>query len=157
VDEYVNNLAWAPPGREQEALSGLREREKANPPVRLRRGFLASYRHYLEGDRANCLDAVEQCLALQFRDPEARFGLGALLARLNEPRRSLETIAQALEEGYVCHHMLVHHPWLASLRSHSGFPELVNRAAERSVRARAVFLDNEGDRLLRTEAHIASR
>jgi serine/threonine protein kinase len=157
VDEYVNNLAWAPPGREPEALSGLREREKANPPGRLRRGFLASYRNYLEGDRASCLDAVEQCLALQFRDPEARFGLGALLAKLNEPKRSLETISQALEEGYVCHHMLLHHPWLDSLRSHPGFRELLNRAAERSVRARAVFFDNSGDRLLGAEAQIASK
>ena len=156
VDEYANNLAWAPPGRELEALSGLREREKANPPGRLRRGFLASYRSYLEGDCTNCLDAVEQCLALEFRDPEARFGLGALLAKLNEPKRSLETISQALEEGYVCHHMLMHHPWLDSLRSHPGFPELVNRAAERSVRARAVFLDNGGDRLFETQLHIPS-
>jgi serine/threonine protein kinase len=157
VDEYVNNLAWAPPGRELEALSRLSEREKANPPGRLRRGFLASYRNYLEGNRAKSLDAVEQCLALQFRDPEARFGLGALLARLNDPNRSLETISQALEEGYVCHHMLLHHPWLDSLRSHPGFPELVNRATERRMQARAVFLDNSGHRLLGAEAHVVSK
>ena len=157
VDEYVNNLAWAPPGREQEALAGLREREKANPPGRLRRGFLASYRSYLEGDPATTLDAIQQCLQLQFRDPEARFGLGALFAKLNEPKRALETISQALEEGYVCHHMLLHHPWLDSLRSHAAFPELVSRAAERSMRARAVFLDNGGERMLGTEARVASQ
>jgi hypothetical protein len=156
ADEYATHLAWALPGREQEAVAMLREREKANPPGRLRHGFLVLGRTYLEGDRAKSLEAIDQCLQVQFHDPEARFGLGAFLAKLNEPKLALETISQALEEGYVCRHMLLHHPWLDSLRSHPGFPELVNRAAERSARARAVFLDNSGERLLGTEAQIAS-
>ncbi len=153
ADEYATNLAWAPAGREQEAVAMLREREKANPPGRLRHGFLVLCRTYLEGDRAKSLEAVEQCLQVQFRDPEARFGLGAFLAKLNEPKRALETISQALEEGYVCHHVLLYHPWLDALRSHAGFPELAGRAAERSSQAQAVFLDNGGDRLLEIQVH----
>jgi len=154
VDEYVTNLAWAPPGREQEALAALREREQANPPGRLRRAFLASCRTYLEGDRAKSLDTIGQCLELQFRDPEARFGLGALLSKLNEPKWALEALSQALEEGYVCHHMLLHHPWLDSLRSNAAFP-VVSRTTERSVHARVVFLDNGGARLLGTAAQLS--
>ena len=105
----------------------------------------------MEGDRAKSLAAIEQCLQVQFRDPEARFGLGAFLAKLNEPKLALETISQALEEGYISHHMLLHHPWLESLRSHPGFAQLVSRAAERHSQAQAVFLDNSGDRLLGVE------
>jgi TolB-like protein len=148
ADEYATNLAWAPAGRQQEAVAMLREREKANPPGRLRHGFLVVSRAYLEGDRTRSLEAIEQCLQIQFRDPEARFGLGVFLAKLDEPKRAMETISEALEEGYVCHHALICHPWLDALRSDAGFPELAGRAAERSARAQAVFLDNGGDRLL---------
>jgi len=148
VDEYAINLAWAPDGREEEAIRKLRERENAHPPGGLLRGFLVAFRCYLEGERDKSLKAIEEGLRMNFRDPEARFGGGVLLARLNEPQRALETISQALEEGYVCYHALLHHPWLDSLRSHPGFPELASRAAERSAQARKVFLDNGGDRLL---------
>jgi len=146
-DERAIALAWNP-GAGEKAIRELREREKANPPGRLWHGILAAFRHYLEGDNRWSLDAIEQCLGLPFLDPEARFSLGVLLARLNEPERALETILQALEEWYVCHHALLHHPWLDSLRSHPGFPQLASRAAERASQARAVFLDNGGERLL---------
>jgi serine/threonine protein kinase/tetratricopeptide (TPR) repeat protein len=151
ADEHATHLAWAPPGREQEAVAMLREREKANPPGRLRHVFLVLGRTYLEGNRAKSLEAIEQCLQVQFHDPEARFGLGAFLAKLNEPKLALETISQALEEGYVSHDMLHYHPWLESLRSHPGFAKLAGRAAERNSQAQAVFLDNGGDRLLGVE------
>jgi len=148
MDEYAINLAWTPAGREEEAISRLRDREKANPPGRLRHGVLVALRRYLEGERDKSLDAIEGCLRLPFRDPEARFGLGVLFAKLNEPQRALETISRTLEEGYFCHQILQHHPWLGSLRTHPEFPKLAGRAAERSAQARAVFLENGGDRLL---------
>ena len=148
VDEYTTNLAWAPAGREEEAISRLRDREKANPPGRLRHGVLVALRKYLQGERDQSLETIEGCLRLPFRDPEARFGLGVLLAKLHEPGRALETISRALDEGYFCHHVLLHHPWMESLRSHPEFPKIVGRAAERSAQAQAVFLANGGDRLL---------
>lgn len=148
VDEYATNLAWAPAGREEEAISGLRDREKANPPGRLRHGVLIALRNYLQGERDKSLEAIEGCLRLPFRDPEARFGLGVLLAKLNEPQRALETISRALDEGYFCHHILLHHPWMDSLRSHPEFPKLAGRAAERSAQAQVVFLASGGDRSL---------
>jgi serine/threonine protein kinase len=147
VDEYAANLAYAP-GREEEAIRAMREREKAHPPGGLRRGFSFAFRNYLEGKRDESLKAIEDGLRTKFHDPEARFGRGLLLARLNEPQRALETISQALEEGYFCHHILLHHPWLDSLRSLRGFTELASRAANRSSQARTVFLDKGGDRLL---------
>jgi serine/threonine protein kinase/tetratricopeptide (TPR) repeat protein len=148
VDEYAVALAWAPPGHEEEAIGRLREREKANPPGRLRHGVIVSFRCYLEGERSKSLEAIEECLGLGFHDPEARFALGALQAKLNEPQRALDTLSQALEEGYICYHTLLCHPWLDSVRAHPGFPELASRAGERSSQAQAIFVDNGGDWLL---------
>jgi TolB-like protein len=147
--EYLTHLVWAPTGREVEVLTRLREREKATPAGRLGAAFLTLCRTYLEGDRTKALHAVEQCLQTEFRDPEALFGLGLFFAKLNEPRRALETISQALNGGYFCHHMLLHHSWFASFRSCDGFSDLARDAAERSAEARDVFLENVGDRILR--------
>lgn len=146
--EYATHLVWAPPGREQEALVRIRAREQITPPGRLAGTFLRMCRTYLEDHRAATLEALEQCLRIEFRDPEALFGLGTFFAKLNEPSRSLEVVGEALAQGYVCHHMLLHHPWFGSLRSHQKFPELAHRAAEQSFHARQVFLDNGGKRLL---------
>jgi hypothetical protein len=64
----------------------------------------------------------------------------------------LELLSLALDKGYCCHHALLHDLWLDSLRTHPQFTELVNRAAEMSLQAYAVFLDNGGDRLLGVQA-----
>ncbi len=147
MDEYAITLAWAP-GREEEAIRRLRAREQTNPPGRLRHAISIAFRNYLEGERGASLAALEEGVKLGFHDPEARFAMGVLQAKLNEPQAALETISQALEEGYVCHYTLLHHPWLELLRTHPDFPELASRAAERRSRAQAVFLENGGDRLL---------
>jgi hypothetical protein len=81
-------------------------------------------------------------------DPEAAFDTATLLATLEEPERAFQVLSSALDKGYHCHYALLHNPGLESLRSDSRFTNLLNRALEMSRRARTVFLDNGGDRLL---------
>jgi hypothetical protein len=54
----------------------------------------------------------------------------------------------AIDNGYRCHHALLHDRWLDSVRADGRFRELVTRAAKMNLEARTVFLDNGGDRLL---------
>jgi len=70
------------------------------------------------------------------------------LTRLNESERALDLLFRAVNRGYCCHYALLHDSWLDSLRSNSRFLDLVNRAEAMRLEARAVFLDNGGDRLL---------
>ena len=87
-------------------------------------------------------------LPIQDSDPEAAFDTATLLAALEEPERSFQVLSSALDKGYHCHHALLHDPGIEPLRSDARFKNLLNRASEMSRRARAVFLDNGGDRLL---------
>jgi hypothetical protein len=60
----------------------------------------------------------------------------------------LNFFSKALDHGYRCYHALLQDPWLAPLRSHPRFRDVVNRAAALSREARTVFVDNGGEQLL---------
>jgi serine/threonine protein kinase len=108
-------------------------------------------RALVEGDCTKGVKAIDRVLELttfHTSDPEAGFCTALWLAKLNEPRRALELLSLALDRGYNCYQSLMHDPWLASVRSHHPFTELVNRTAAMSMHARTVFLENGGDRVL---------
>ena len=67
---------------------------------------------------------------------------------MNHRERALEFLSLALDRGYGCHQTLFRDPALEPLRSGARFMELVSRAAEMSLQARALYLENGGDRLL---------
>jgi tetratricopeptide (TPR) repeat protein len=143
TDSYVFLPSLMALGREQEAIARCRENEK------IASGRVSAWsvfnRTFAEGDRSKSLQALDQALELvpfHTSDPEARFCVACLLAKLNELERALEFLSLSLDSGYCCHYALLHNPWLDSLRSRPRFTELVNRAAKMSLQARTVFLDN---------------
>ena len=158
VDWYFVAPALMVLGLEQEAFAHLRQSGKGpgkdahelSAPFDLH-PWAVFHRALLEGDRRKSLEALNQALELvpfHTTDPEGRFRVACLLTKLNDPERALKFLSLALDKGYHCHYALLHDPWLDSLRSDHRFTELVNRAAEMSLQARNVFLDNGGDRLL---------
>jgi len=135
-------------GREQDGISIAKSAEKTLP-MQLAPWAIV-YRACLEGNRQSALDALDQArklLPVILDDPELRFSVATLLAKLNDPERALEFLSIALDRGYRCHYALLHDRWLESLRSHPQFDGLVNRASSMDSQARAVFLENGGDRL----------
>jgi serine/threonine protein kinase len=136
-------------GREQDAITGWRKLEKT--ATGKLSAIAAFNRTFLGGDRARSLEALDQALELVpflTSDPEVHFRVACILAKLNEHERALEFLSLTLDKAYRCHYALLHDPWLESLRPDHRFKELVTRAAEMSLHARTVFLDNGGDRLL---------
>jgi serine/threonine protein kinase len=143
-DMWIKGPALAALGRAQEARESLRGLVNPNP-------WVVFMRVRLEGDREQSRQALKRAqefAPVHANDPEAGFFNGCHLAELDDVDRALEFISDALDRGYHCHYALLHHPQLDSLRSHNGFAELVDRAASMSHKARTVFLDNGGDRLL---------
>jgi len=150
ADWYVRVTSLTALGRTKEAIEEARRVEKSN--MRQLAAWAGAYRAYLEGDPIKGLESLDQELeltALRTSDPEARFCRACLLAKLNEPARTLEFLSMALDKGYRCHYAILQDRWLNSLRSHHQFTEMVNRAAAMSLQARTVFLENGGDRLLK--------
>ena len=54
----------------------------------------------------------------------------------------------AVDGGFHVPHMLLHDPWLAPLRNHPRFGEIVRLAQARHAEALAVFRAEGGERLL---------
>jgi tetratricopeptide (TPR) repeat protein len=148
----TNFLIWGRAGREQEALKLARELEGTASGKFS--AWPVFFRTFLEGDRGKTIEALDRALHLVpfGTDPEACFCAALFLAKLNDSERALELLSRALDKGYRCHYALSHDLWLDSLRPRPQFTELVNRAADLSLPARAVFLDNGGERLLGVQA-----
>ena len=149
-----DGLAWVPAmiglGRRAEAIERLRELEISGPRKE-KVPYALMWRAYLEDDLKRAVAALERAMELvpfHKRDPEARFMLSQEFAMLSEPEQALEHLSLALDEGYRCHHSLVHHREWDCLRDQPQFKLLTDRAAEMSQYAKTLFLDNGGDRLL---------
>jgi serine/threonine protein kinase len=113
--------------------------------------WIIACRASVEGDIEKGREAVGRAmevLPIQDADPEAAFDTATLLATLEEPERAFQALSSALDKDYHCHYALMHDPRLEPLRSDARFTDLLNRASEMSRRARTVFLDNGGNRLL---------
>jgi hypothetical protein len=153
TDMWIRPKALEVLGRKQQTTEQLRGVASANPWIVFWRTLLE------EGDGQKSLDALNRAQAafpVHTSDPEARFFQGCLLAKLNDTGRAFEFVSVALDEGYHCLYALLHEPDLEPLRSHRHFPELVNRATVLDRRARTVFLDNGGDRLLSVNSDTTS-
>jgi tetratricopeptide (TPR) repeat protein len=143
---YFEGVVLTTMGREAEALSVLREREREDRPEAMR-VFIASLRALLEGKREESLEATERCLA-HFRDPEVRYYLARQLAHLGAHERALDEVGRAIDGGFSCPRMLERDPWLDPLRSTPEFGAILERAQDGRRQAAAAFVEAGGDRLL---------
>jgi serine/threonine protein kinase/tetratricopeptide (TPR) repeat protein len=151
---YLDAIALASSGREGEALSRLRERERlgAGGP----RTMMRSLRALLEGDRAGAALAVGEHEASGMRDPESLFYVARHMARIDELGRAIEILFRVIDQNFVCDFSLAHDPWLSSLRSHPQYGDLLHRTAERRRGAHTAFVKAGGELLLRSDSLTSS-
>ena len=142
---YIGLIALAGVGREAEAIAAARKTE-ATALSRFR-ALIASARHFIEGNRADCLKAIEEAVAGAL-DMELVFYAARMLARLDEPRWALQELARASEAGYCGYLQATRDPWLDSLRGDPVFQTLVGRLRERHESNMTAFRDAGGPAIL---------
>jgi serine/threonine protein kinase/tetratricopeptide (TPR) repeat protein len=144
---YALGLTLAMLGRTSEAVTHLREKEKANLP-RLGFLFLQSLRALLEGNREEALRACDEFRQATFRDPEGMYYQALHYSLLNESASALEMLARAIDNGFFCYPAMVREAWLDSLRGLPEFTALLRKAHRLHLEAHNAFLAAGGDTLL---------
>ncbi len=150
TDQYARMAALVELKRTKEALELCLEIEKTVQLQQLH--LLAVSTHaYLEGDPGKSLETLDESLRLpgpMVSDPEAHFIVGRFLAQLGQPQRALDALLRAPDAGYNCHEALLNYCEFDSLRTDARFQQLVNRAAQMTREAGAVFREGGGEELL---------
>ena len=143
---YIVALSLGALGREQEAISGLRELEKTTS-TRMR-DFMVAARTLLEGDRAQSVAAVNRIVASDFRDPEGLFYLTRHLSHLQQVKPALELFERVVEGSFICFPAMAHDPWLDPLRRKPAFTKSLRQAESRHREAAAEFAKLQGEQVL---------
>jgi hypothetical protein len=135
-------------GRESEAVDLLKRVEEECPEA-LERRWARALRHAVAGERDGLLAVtagMKQSGAL--RDPEIRFSVARLFARVNERETALGLLSQAVDGGYSCATTLEIDPWLDPVRHSAAFDAIVETAWRMRREAQATFEAAGGERLL---------
>lgn len=144
---YGISLILAMLGRIEEAVSTLRQRERAKP-WRLGKLYLTALRTLLEGKREESLEVSEELMKATFRDPEGMYYLARQFGYLGHTQKALDMLSRAISSGFFCYATMVRDPWLDGLRTNSEFTTLLRKAHQLHRDASAAFFSAGGDSLL---------
>ena len=147
---YIDAAAMACLGQRSDAIALLRQRE-SNQLSGGMAAMMTSLRALLQGQRTVALGYLDEAEAAGIKDPECWFYMARHLVQLNEHNRAIDMLHKVIGENFICDFSLVHDPWLAPLRSHKRFDDLMGEASERRREAHAVFVAAGGEQLLRPE------
>ena len=147
---YIVAVSLGALGRQQEAISALRELEKTTT-TRMR-DFMVAARTLLEGDAAQSVAAVNRIVASDFRDPEGLFYLARHLSHLQQVTPALELFERVVEGGFFCFPAITRDPWLEPLRKKPSFTKHLRQAETQHRKAAAAFAELDGERVLDVRA-----
>ena len=135
-------------GRESEAVALLKRVEEQGSDA-LERCWAQALRHAVAGEREELL-AVTTGMGTSstLRDPEVRFSVARLFARVQEAETALTLLSQAVDGGYSCATTLEIDPWLDPIRGSAAFDVIVETAWRKRREAQATFEAVGGERLL---------
>jgi adenylate cyclase len=145
-DPDSKSLALYRLGRKDEALAAWqRLPADATPFLKAWEDMVLACLNEAPDARAIC----ERVLALTpWDDPEGHMTGALILARLGSHDMALTALRGAVEGGFTVPHTLTTDPWLAPLRPHPRFGEILRLAQARRDHALAVFRAEGGERLL---------
>jgi eukaryotic-like serine/threonine-protein kinase len=144
---YIRALALASSGRTSEAIAFLREREPTATGT-MGTAYLSALRLLLEGRTEESRALLTPALLAFNPDPESRYYLARMLARVGAREEALGELKWIVKRGFHPCATLRRDPWLDDLRDDERFAEIVAIAVSGSELARARFNAVGGPRLL---------
>ena len=112
-------------GRGEEALAAARRDESRFAAVPMMRVFSSMLRAALEGRKQEGIDAFEQLESFGFTDGEGLFYLAGTCVTLEQPQRAFDTLARAIDGGFLCRRAFETDVYLEPLRAMSGWQPLM--------------------------------
>jgi serine/threonine protein kinase len=143
---WITNWALAVVGRHEEAIRAYRELE-SRPLPGVVRDLMKVSRLVLEGEKDETLALIDAFIDKHF-DPEGLYFIARVLARLNEPEKTLDLLDRIIDRGFYCSSILLRDPWMDPVRGRSRFSDIVSHAEARSRDADTEFRRLNGDRIL---------
>ena len=114
--------------------------------------YMRLFRFIIEDRKAEARAMIEQMSkAGPPRDPCARYYIARAMAAAGA-EGALDLLAISVDGGFSCFDFMARDPWLASLRSESGFAAILRRSEARERHARAAYIEAGGDRVLGVDA-----
>jgi tetratricopeptide (TPR) repeat protein len=145
-DPDSKSLALYRLGRRDEALATWQRLPAEATP------FLKAWEEMILACLSESPDAraiAERAIGMStWTDPEGDLTSGLILARLGSDEMAIARLRAAVEGGFCVPQALAGDPWLAPLRRHPRFGEILRLAQARRDHALAVFRAEGGERLL---------
>ncbi len=148
---FMEAMALADLGRQEEALERVRSKERL-PPLMVK--WLAMLEKYLEGQTDEAVALILE-MNIEGTDPEGFFYRARLLARLERLPEALTTLAHSLEAGYNWSTIGKQDCYLRPLQKDVRFQQLLKAGSIRSSQAKSAFAAADGPRLLKLETTLA--
>jgi predicted Zn-dependent protease len=146
---YMDAVALATMGREQEASALLRGRKDMFPAFPTEMNALDAY---LLKDRTRAVAVLEAGKDMKNHDPEGFFYLARQAAKLGSVELGNDLLQQSVGGGYWSTKSMMCDPWLDSLRDTAAFRRTYEVAARREAQSRSEFVNAGGERILSAEA-----
>ena len=143
---YIEGVVLSSMGREEEAISRLREHERVigDPRHRL---WITQLRATLERNEEEAVRAIRS-LSLALADPESTYHMARACARLELRTEALDLLRRSVDRGFYASPIFRTDPWLDACRPAAEFDNLASDAARHMQEAAAIYEDAGGSGLI---------
>ena len=135
-------------GRDDEALAAARREEARFASVPMMRVFSSALRAALDGHKDEGIAAFEQLKTFGFTDGEGLFYLAGTCVKLEQPEMAFDTLARAIDGGFLCLRAFETDVYLEPLRSMPDWQPLIDRLESKRRRVTNEFARAGGRALL---------
>ena len=135
-------------GRHAEALAAARREEARFATVPIMRAFSSALRAALEGRNDEGIAALDHFQTSGFTDGEGLFYLAGVCVKLDQPQRAFDTLARAIDGGFLCLRAFETDVYLEPLRTMADWRPLMERLETKRRRVTNEFARAGGRALL---------